>query len=219
MARMPADERRAALVAAALRVLAREGIAGTTTRAIVAEAGMPLGAFHYCFESKDELLRQLSGVVVVQEFTAAAAALQPGADIRTSISEGLGYWFDYVEGGPDQQQVLFELGQYARRSTALEGLDREQYQVYWAAAEQVILAFGAAAAVSWTVPVETLARFLVANLDGITLGWLADRDGAAARAALGVLAETLVSLTVPLVPAAEQVVVAPVRRRPRTVRA
>ena len=41
MNRIPADQRRALLVQAALRVIAKQGVSGATTRAIVAEAGAP----------------------------------------------------------------------------------------------------------------------------------------------------------------------------------
>ena len=58
MTRIPAAERRAALIDAALRVVSRNGLAQATTRAIVAEAGMSLASFHYAFESRDELDRR-----------------------------------------------------------------------------------------------------------------------------------------------------------------
>ena len=52
MARVSADERRRQLVAAAFRVIGRDGFAGVTTRRVCAEAGAPLAAFHYCFASE-----------------------------------------------------------------------------------------------------------------------------------------------------------------------
>ena len=59
MARMSADERRAQLVEAAIAVMTRDGITKATTRAIVGEAGVPLGVFHYCFDSKAALLERV----------------------------------------------------------------------------------------------------------------------------------------------------------------
>ena len=59
MARVSADVRRERLVEAAIRVMVRDGVAKATTRSIVAEADMPLGAFHYCFRSKEELLENV----------------------------------------------------------------------------------------------------------------------------------------------------------------
>ena len=60
MARVSAEERRRQLVAAAFRVIGRDGFAGVTTRRVCAEAGAPLAAFHYCFASKQELLAELT---------------------------------------------------------------------------------------------------------------------------------------------------------------
>ena len=54
--RRPDDGRRAQLIAAATRVVAREGVAAATTRRIAQEAGVPHGLVHYWFSGKDELL-------------------------------------------------------------------------------------------------------------------------------------------------------------------
>lgn len=56
MSRLPVPQRRAALIEAALRVIARDGLAAATTRAIAAEAGMSLASLHYAFTSRDELI-------------------------------------------------------------------------------------------------------------------------------------------------------------------
>jgi TetR/AcrR family transcriptional regulator, regulator of biofilm formation and stress response len=81
MARVPVEERRAALVDAALRVMVRGGLAAGTTRAVVAEAGMSLASFHYAFASRDELLRELVRRVVGREFSAAAAGMTADAGL------------------------------------------------------------------------------------------------------------------------------------------
>lgn len=59
MLRMPLEERRRLLLEAAKRVIARGGLMAATTRAIAAEAEMPLASFHYVFESQAEMMRQL----------------------------------------------------------------------------------------------------------------------------------------------------------------
>jgi AcrR family transcriptional regulator len=76
---MSADARRAELLQAALRVMSRDGIAAGTTRAIVAEAGMPLATFHYCFRSRNELLRELITLLTSQEQEAIGGAMVLGA--------------------------------------------------------------------------------------------------------------------------------------------
>ncbi|MFF9144537.1 TetR/AcrR family transcriptional regulator [Streptomyces sp. NPDC014861] len=52
------DERRAALVDAAIEVLAREGARGLTFRAVDTEAGVPTGTASNYFANRDDLLTQ-----------------------------------------------------------------------------------------------------------------------------------------------------------------
>ncbi|MBC2876572.1 MULTISPECIES: TetR/AcrR family transcriptional regulator [Streptomyces] len=52
------DQRRAALVDAAIEVLAREGARGLTFRAVDGEAGVPAGTASNYFTSRDQLLTQ-----------------------------------------------------------------------------------------------------------------------------------------------------------------
>ncbi|QGF23683.1 TetR family transcriptional regulator [Raineyella fluvialis] len=59
MPNMRIDERRELLLQAGERVIARTGMQGATTRAVVAEAGMPLASFHYAFASRRDFIRQL----------------------------------------------------------------------------------------------------------------------------------------------------------------
>jgi AcrR family transcriptional regulator len=59
MAYVEAALRRRQMVAAARSVLARDGVARATLRAVAAEAGVPLGTMQYAFRSKEQLLRQL----------------------------------------------------------------------------------------------------------------------------------------------------------------
>ena len=51
------DQRRRELAAAALRVIAREGLEGATTRAVAVECGWSTGVLKHYFQNKDELLQ------------------------------------------------------------------------------------------------------------------------------------------------------------------
>lgn len=53
------DERRAALLDAAIEVLAREGARGLTFRAVDAEAGVPAGTASNYFANRDDLLTRV----------------------------------------------------------------------------------------------------------------------------------------------------------------
>src|SRR5450432_328934 len=98
MSRIPATERRSALAQAALAVIARDGLAAATTRAIVAEAGMPLASFHYAVASRDELLRDVVELVVAEEGMAALAPLLAQADgIRDAAHLALTAYFAFVK--------------------------------------------------------------------------------------------------------------------------
>ncbi|MFF8380643.1 TetR/AcrR family transcriptional regulator [Streptomyces sp. NPDC015661] len=56
MAYVSAEARREQLIEAAVRVIAREGADGATTRKIADEAKAPLASLHYCFQNKENLL-------------------------------------------------------------------------------------------------------------------------------------------------------------------
>ncbi|MFD6054695.1 TetR/AcrR family transcriptional regulator [Agromyces sp. NPDC060279] len=185
MARMSAADRRSALIEAALRVVSREGLAQATTRAIVAEAGMSLASFHYAFESRDELVDELIGTVVARERKAVApeeliAAADEGASLAELVEAGLLRYFEHLRADPEHEQAMLELTQYALRSPERHPLAVAQYERY---AELVVEALDAAAELTgarWRLPVEHVARVLVAFTDGLTLTWLVDRDDAAA---------------------------------------
>jgi DNA-binding transcriptional regulator YbjK len=52
------ERRRREIIEAALRLMGRTGRSGLTHRAVAKEAGVPLGATTYYFESRDDLLAQ-----------------------------------------------------------------------------------------------------------------------------------------------------------------
>lgn len=197
MARMSPVDRRLELVQAALRVIATSGVTAATTRAIVAEAGMSLASFHYAFESRDAMMRELIEFVVEHETNAAFTSMQSGSDVRGAISASLGGYLDGVKADPGREQVMFELMQYALRTPALAALPDEQYSRYRAAVTDLLEAAAAALDVHWTLPVDDVARVVVTITDGLTLAWLADRDDAAADRVIAFAADSLAALASP----------------------
>lgn len=195
MARIPSSERRALLVQAALRVIAEQGVSGATTRAIVAEADMSLASFHYAFRSHAEMMTELIHYVVSAESTAAIAEISPGADIHSALVSGLGGFLDYVIADPGHEQVMQELLQYALRTPGLEALAKQQYDSYRSAVATLLEDAAASAQVTWTVPLDEVARLVVTITDGVTLGWLADRDTEGARRVVQFGADALARLT------------------------
>jgi len=189
--RIPAPERRAALIEAALRVVSRRGIAQATTRAIVAEAGMSLASFHYAFDSRDELIDELITTVVAREQQAVIPDLAPGQTLRELLESGILGYFEHLKADPEHEQAMLELTQYALRSPERHPLARAQYARYAELAERSLELAASVADVAWRVPVPEVARTLVAFTDGLTLTWLVDRDDDAARAVAHAAADAL----------------------------
>jgi DNA-binding transcriptional regulator YbjK len=77
-------ERRAAILAATVQLLVREGLAAVTHRAVAREAGVPLAATTYYFDSKDELVGEALAILVADEITRVSErAAELGDDISS----------------------------------------------------------------------------------------------------------------------------------------
>ncbi|MGI5128761.1 TetR/AcrR family transcriptional regulator [Pseudonocardia sp. CA-107938] len=184
MARLSVDERRRVLVDAAIQVMTRDGVAKATTRAVVTEAGMQLGFFHYCFESKEDLLAVVVETITERNVAAAMASVAPRRAVADMLREGMHAYWRGVEGDPATHQLTYELTQYALRRPGLDAVARRQYAAYLQATTRFLDAVAAAADVTWAVPVPVLARHAAVVLDGATLAWIVDRDTAGTLAVL-----------------------------------
>ncbi|WP_037367370.1 TetR/AcrR family transcriptional regulator [Amycolatopsis orientalis] len=80
------DQRRAALVDAAIEVLAREGARGLTFRAVDGEAGVPAGTASNYFANRDELFTQ-AGARVYERLQPEDDTLPPGIGDRESYAQ------------------------------------------------------------------------------------------------------------------------------------
>ncbi|MDQ1124969.1 transcriptional regulator, TetR family [Microbacterium sp. LKL04] len=197
MRRMPPEERRDELIAAAIRVIARRGVAAATTRAITAEAGMPLGAFTYIFGTQDELMTAVIDTVIAQErFAAESRAIDP-TSLTAAIRSGLEGYIDMLEQDPADEIALLELALVARRRDP-QGQMRAQWRTYYDAAEQMLAYAAEITGNRWTAPLSDLARHLVVIADGITTTWLADGDSDAARRTASFAAAALAAASAPL---------------------
>jgi AcrR family transcriptional regulator len=197
VSRIPAAERRQQLIDAAFRVIERDGVPAATTRAIAAEAGAPLASFHYCFASKEELLRELTPTLVNRMLEAAIAGIEPGRSVRDMLREGVRSMWEAAEATRDEQHVLYELTQYALRSPGLEDLAVWQYERYYEEGIRYLEDVSAAAGTEWSVPLPVVSRLLVSFVDGLVLGWVVDGNSADAGAAVDAFIEGLCLLAVP----------------------
>lgn len=212
MARMSAEERRHALVEAAIEVMKRRGVANTSTRDIVAEAGMQIGVFHYCFESKEHLVREVMARITERSYTAVGGALgevEPGAAMVHAAV--MAYWH-HIQDDPNEHLLTYELTTHALRNLRADGDDdwagdvvararkgdqvpdaaQAQYRHYLTSMEGLLGTMAEACETSFRTPLPAIARLTLAAIEGITLQWLVDADDDAAQASLRVLADVLV---------------------------
>lgn len=171
--------RRDQLVEAAIEVLADEGLSRATTRRITQRAGLALGAFHYAFGSKTDLMRavieRISGgieAVLRDAVVSSDGTLGPALD---AVVEG--FW-SFAERSPNLLLANYELTVHALRDPELRPLVRWQYDRYVAAVASVLdRADGAPTGDDR----DDLARSLVASLEGLVLQGLVHGDQVAAR--------------------------------------
>jgi AcrR family transcriptional regulator len=77
---MTPDERRAAIVDAALSVAVRKGLASTTVRDVAAEMGTSSGLIHHYFASMDDVLAAAFERVATQDLVTSASAMADADD-------------------------------------------------------------------------------------------------------------------------------------------
>ncbi len=87
---MTPDERRAAIVDAALAVAVRKGLASTTVRDVAAEMGTSSGLIHHYFESMDDVLALAFERVARQDLAISEAAMRGAASPTDALRSFFG---------------------------------------------------------------------------------------------------------------------------------
>lgn len=192
-----ADERRRLLIAAALRVMRRDGIAAASTRAICAEAGMPHGAFHYCFHTKKELYAALLASDIEIDLEDAWPHISPDATPEENIRTLLLAFWSQIEAEPDAQLVLFDLGSFALRDPDLQDLPRQEHVTSLEKASGYIQRLSDEAGLEVLTDERSLAALVLDALNGVAWSWLAHHDNTLARASLEHFASMAATMTRP----------------------
>jgi hypothetical protein len=97
---------------------------------------------------------------------------------------------------------MYELTCLSLRDPALTGLGKWQYDCYFQAAAQFLEDLAAAAGTKWRLPIPVASRMFVTFIDGVILGWLADRNDEQALDALDGFVDQLAAFTEPAANAA-----------------
>ncbi|WP_409497346.1 TetR/AcrR family transcriptional regulator [Amycolatopsis sp. cmx-11-12] len=193
---MTVRERRRRLLAAAAEVISRDGIASTTTRAITDEAGMPRGTFHYCFESKNQLLGELVKSHVRDMVQAAVNDWDDDRPLTENLTAGLNAFLSVGSSHPQKELISYDLTLYALRSDD-PTMATTQYEDYDRQGAVYLEIVADRAGIDWTAPISVLARMFTSMIDGAMLHWLTDRDLAATRASIEAFASALAGLAQP----------------------
>lgn len=198
MAYIRAAERETQIVAAAIRVLGDVGVAGTTLRAVAAEAEVPLGTLHYVFPSRDLLLRAVIAAVIDDALTAVRAGLDVDRGVAHAMRTGVtSFWTKLVESDIGIQIMQYELELYSARSEGPGGLAQLQFEQYTSLITDVFERAAVAAGERCAVDYSTLARLSLAMVDGLILQFIASPDPARARRDLDRAVDMVVTLADP----------------------
>jgi AcrR family transcriptional regulator len=193
---MSAGDRRERLVEAAIRVMTRDGVARATTRAIAAEAEMPLGVFHYAFRSKQELMARVTESIALQSQADIEVAMDAseGEDLLGIVRAVLFAYLDHVVSHPSEHLVTYELTLHALRDKELGEVARRQHEYYQQWNEQMLSSGAEQFDLEYDEQVPVMARFIFSLMDGLAFNYLARGDEAQARAVVDLAARTMVSM-------------------------
>jgi AcrR family transcriptional regulator len=108
MARPRSDEKRSAIMAGAIRIIASEGL-GAATAAIAAEAGVSNGSlFTYC-ETKADLFNQLFIRLTSEMSAVAMEGLPTESDARSQMLHMWRRWLRWAVSCPEKRRALVHL--------------------------------------------------------------------------------------------------------------
>ena len=166
MKRMPPDQRREAIVAAALDVAVRKGLASTTVRDVAAEMGTSSGLIHHYFDSMDEVLASAFERVAEQDLRASQVAM---AAAPSPIEALRRFFRTYTPADKDWAfQLWLDAWAEAARRPALQATSRRLNLAWQGVLEDAIRGGVQAGAFACPDPAGAAWRIL-SLLDGLAL--------------------------------------------------
>lgn len=184
MVYVAASERATQIVAAARRVLAREGVARTTLRMVAAEADVPLGTLHYVFSSREQLLRAVLEQVTDELTGLVRESIRPGMGFAQAVSAAFWSYWRLVEREPNTRAAEFELLLDAVRRPNGGPSATWQYARYVGDAVAAFQAVLDGSGESVRLPLPDVVRLMIAASDGLVVQFLAEPNRRRARADL-----------------------------------
>ncbi|MBO9136703.1 MULTISPECIES: TetR/AcrR family transcriptional regulator [unclassified Rhizobium] len=109
MARPRSDEKRSAIMKAAIAIIAAQGTSAPTAM-IAKEAGVSNGALFTYFETKAELLNQLYKELKTEMALSTTVGLPTHADMHDQVLHVWNGWLNWAVANPQKRCVLAHLG-------------------------------------------------------------------------------------------------------------
>lgn len=184
--RLPAEQRRAQLLQAALQIAERDGLGAVTVRGVAERAGVSLGVVHYCYTDKEELLRELINAVNAEVHQAAKAFLsvdfgsgEQGAEgLRRRLYDAIDLIWAVISASPDRQLLTYEIISYSLRTHGVPevGLARDQQDSNEDIVRIVLERTAESSGMRWEVGLEAMVKLVMCLVEGIGLRWQIYRD-------------------------------------------
>lgn len=202
MAHVPATVRRGQIIEAATAVIAREGVAGASTRAIAREAEIPLATLHYVFATKDDVLAGVLEMLLDKAKQAidqsvhrvSVASPDAGGDLAHVVYRLVHAYWDETQRDLGAQRVQYELTLHALRTPQAGNVGRALYDYYLDATEGLFREVCERTGETVHASARDLAHLLVCGIDGILLHSLIVADHEQARRSLDNLVGAVVAM-------------------------
>ncbi|WP_086827077.1 TetR/AcrR family transcriptional regulator [Streptomyces sp. NRRL B-24572] len=195
MAHVSAAERRPQLIKAAIDLMAREGVAAGSTRAIAAELGVAQTTVHYTFGTKEDLYRAVMDHITDELVAQVQRAAPEDAGFEETIGAFAGALWGTVREPTSHHQLLSELTMFALRVPGLNEARQGHYRRVIEVTAQVIAETAERTGQKLAESPETVARFFLSGFDGLTMQVLvALPDEATERTGLRALVAATVAL-------------------------
>ncbi len=123
------EESRAAILKAAVREFAREGVAGARTDAIARSAGVNKALLYYYFKDKEALYEAVLNEVFSGVRTAIHSALSQSLPPRDRLMAYVRAHFDYIASNPLYPRIVHaEFLRAGRDPSRLQGVAKEYFR-------------------------------------------------------------------------------------------
>jgi AcrR family transcriptional regulator len=164
--RMAPEERRDAIVAAALVIARRKGLGGTTVRDVASEMGTSSGLIHHYFDSMDDVLAAAFDRAASNDLARTMEAMSAGADPGEKL---VAFFDNYSVPGSDWTfQLWLDAWAEASRRSAVRATS-ERLNIEWQQLLAENLKEGVAVGVFDCPDPDGTAWRIISLLDGLSL--------------------------------------------------